>query len=340
MKERTRNLAVGLTALGGLAGCIILLLLFGYIPEFLSPGYYVTVKAPNASGISVDANVYLEGIQIGKVREIKLEQLPASGVIITCKIDDKYRLPEGVTVDISRALLSGSASISVSRADVKWEENGTFLPTDGSAVIIAQETSPFGNIAGELKQTIQEPLKKFETVADHINALSDEWKLLGENLNKLAQHESLQSVDDGTAFGNLSTVLQRADARLAQVKQVLAGIDSYVNDPTIRSNIEGTVANAKDLTANANTTITDVKESVVQLRNRYIALADDMSKAVASMQKTLDEAREGKGTVGQLMSNPAFYNNITDASERLKSAMRELQILFEKWNTEGIELNL
>ena len=59
-----------------------------------------------------------------------------------------------------------------------------------------------------------------------------------------------------------------------------------------------------------------------------------------TMQTTLNEAREGKGTVGQLMSNPALYNNMRDASERLNAAMRELQILFEKWNTTGIELNL
>ncbi|QDU34473.1 mce related protein [Poriferisphaera corsica] len=341
MKDRFRNIAVGFTALGGVLGLMVLLLLFGWLPEILQPGYLLTIKASSASGISVDSNVYLEGIAIGKVRKITLQPPPGTGVDILCKIDDKYHLPEGIEVSIPKSLLSGSGSISFSRAKLEdYTDNTPMLALDGSAVIIATESSPFAQLTGQLNTMLKEPLDKFTNVADHITELSDTWNQLGQNLSKLSQFESLTDVDDGKAVGNLATVLQRADSRLKQFKTVLSGIDSYVNDKEIHENFTQTVANARDLTANANQTVTDVKADIAQLKNRYILLADDLSKTVNTLQDTLEEAKEGKGTVGQLLANPALYNNMNDASERLRAAMRELQILFEKWNTEGIELNL
>ena len=267
MKERSRNVAVGITAIGGLIGLIVLLLLFGYAPEILRPGYDITVKAPNASGISVDANVFLEGIQIGKVRSITLQQAPGTGVDIVCKIDEKYPLPEGIGVNISRALLSGAASISFTRASLEnYTPDTPMLATNGSAVVNATEHSPFGNISGEIKSVIAEPLKKFESVADHINELSDTWNQLGKDLQLLAKFESTDNVDSGKAFGNLSTVLQRADSRLKQLKAVLSGIDNYVNDEQLHNNITETVANAKELSANANTAVTEIKPISVSSR--------------------------------------------------------------------------
>ena len=341
MTERTRNIAVGVTGLGGLAGLIVLLSLFGYAPEVLQPGYYLTIQASSASGISVDSNVYLEGIAIGKVRQITLQKPPGTGVDILCKIDERYDLPEGIEVSIPRSLLSGAGSVSFSRAVLKnYTKETPMLPTDGTAVVVASETSPLGNLTGELTKMLKTPLQKFDTVADHITELSDTWNQLGQNLNKLAQYESINDVDSGKAFGNLSTVLQRADSRLKQFKSVVAGIDDYVNDKEIRENFTQTVANARELTANANQTVSNVQEDISQLKNRYILLADDLSKTISTLQETLEEAKNGKGTVGQLLSNPSLYNNMNDASERLRSAIRELQILFEKWNVEGIELNL
>ncbi|QQE12468.1 MCE family protein [Planctomycetota bacterium] len=341
MKDRTRNVAVGITALGGVVGLIVLLLLFGYAPEVLQPGYFITIKAQSASGISVDSNVYLEGIAIGKVRKISLQKPPGTGVDIECKIDQRYELPEGITVSIPKSLLSGAGSISFTRADLKnYTPETPMLPVDGSAMITAVDVSPFGSLTGELTKMLKTPLDKFDTVADHITELSDTWNQLGTDLQKLAKFESIDSVDSGQAAGNLATVLQRADSRLKQLKTVLAGIDEYVNDEQIRSDFTQTVSNARELTANANQTVTDVKADIAQLKSRYILLADDLSKTVNTLQDTLEEAKQGKGTVGQLLANPALYNNMNDASERLRAAMRELQILFEKWNTEGIELNL
>ena len=341
MKDKTKNVAVGITALGGLVGLLVLLLLFGYAPEVLQPGYQVTIKATNASGISVDSNVYLEGIAIGKVRSITLQDPPGTGVDITCKIDERYKLPEGIQVSIPRSLLSGAGSISFTRAELQnYSDQTPMLAQDGSAIVTAIELSPFGNLTGEITKMLKPPLEKFDTVADHITELSDTWNQLGIDLQKLAKFQSLDDVDSGKAAGNLATVLQRADSRLKQLKAVLAGIDEYVNDDQIRSDFTQTVSNARELTANANETVTAVKADIAQLKSRYILLADDLSKTVSTLQETLEEAKEGKGTVGQLLSNPALYNNMNDASERLRAAMRELQILFEKWNTEGIELNL
>ncbi len=55
---------------------------------------------------------------------------------------------------------------------------------------------------------------------------------------------------------------------------------------------------------------------------------------------TIDEARNGNGTIGKLVKDPQLYNNLADAVQRVDQSMTELMLLLEKWKAEGIPLNL
>jgi ABC-type transporter Mla subunit MlaD len=321
MDERQRNVAVGLTAAVGLGGLILLLMLFGWVPGWLEGGYVVTVEMRHAGGIHEGSRVQLNGIDVGEVKSVELVQPTNHGVKAVVQIADELRLPQNVKVEISGPLFGGGSTMHFVTQDGHGEPM-EFLPMDGSAVVQGEISSPLGSaLAG--------PMSQINRLADSFETLSSEWTAVGKNLNELVQPRGPEAVDAGEAAGNLSSVIARVDTRLAELKEVLEGIDRYVNDEKLHEDVTVTAAKVRQLSET-------VGGSVEAVRDRYVAVADDIAGAVASMRKLVDQTRQGEGTVGKFMTDPALYNNLNDAAQRLQVALDEMRLLVAKWKAEGL----
>lgn len=316
MNERTRNLIVGITTVAGLVGLIYLLTIVGGLSQAFEGGYQLTIELPTAAGLHVDSRVQYNGIDIGRIESVRFQDAPKTGVVVTAMITEmNVELPDDVSARIVSPILGGSASAHLIR------EPGPvsgYLPADGSAVVTGEAAVDFSAVAQQMAR-----------LTDQFQGLSHEWTLVGENINLLVEQRSLDAVDDGQVAGNLATVLARADARLADLKQAIEGVNQYVNDPQLRDDVRTTAANARELSQRFN-------DSVEALRARYIAVADDLSTTIQSMQKLADNTLEGGGTFGKLMNDPALYENLNDASQRLKAAIDDVRLLVEKWKAEGL----
>lgn len=88
------------------------------------------------------------------------------------------------------------------------------------------------------------------------------------------------------------------------------------------------------LTASVDRLSNSLSDGVSALRSRYVALADDLAGAVGSLRAFADSARTG--TVGKLVKDPALYDNLNDATERLQKALDDLRLLVQKWKAEGL----
>lgn len=212
---------------------------------------------------------------------------------------------------------------------------------DGTAVVTGRAAGMFEDVATSLKDVLEGPSATLNRVADDFNALSREWTMVGSNIRRLTNPDvTPEQVDAGEEVANLATVMARADKRMAELEQVLGGIDEYVNDDELRDDIKTTVANAREMTGKVMQTVEslrgDISGGVDALKKSYVALADDLSKAVASTQKLVDQMSEGEGTVGKMVNDPKLYDNLNDAAERLNVALDEIRLLVEKWKKEGL----
>lgn len=328
MKESTVSTIVGLTTLAGIIGLAFLLTKVGDLSQVLERGYRVTIELPTAGGLHEDSRVIYSGIDVGRIESVNFQAPPKAGVVAVALItNQQIELPDDVVVT-ARYLspLGGSAIAEISREPGPVAGN---LPKDGSAQITGEPAVDFSQIAEELRNALGGPMQEFQRISDNFDALSKEWTLVGENINQLVEMRSTGSVDDGEAVGNLATVLARADTRLVELRQAIDGINQYVNDEELRDDVRTTAANARAVSQRAN-------DSLDTLRTRYVAVADDLSAAVQSMQKLADKTLEGGGTFGKMVSDPALYENLNDASERLKTAIDEVRLLVEKWKAEGL----
>lgn len=338
MDDRSRNVAVGLTTAVALAGLLAMMLLFGYVPGWVEGGYTVRVLLPNAAGLTADSGVALDGINVGRVKSVQFAPEGEQGVVVHTRIRHDVTLPESVRVNVSQPILGGSPSVQFQTPpDAPVTDD---LPTDGSAVVRGGPGGSGGGVASEMRAMLEPAIADIHRVAEQFEALSLEWAMVGQNVNQLIEPRSPEAVDRGEAASNLSSVIARTDARLAELERVLEGLEAYTEDQELRENIREAAANARrfseSLPDRADVLTANVNTSIDALRSQYVAVADDLSGVVQSMDRLVTEAREGEGTLGQLVSDPTLYDNLNDTVQRLQGTLDELRLLIEKWEAEGV----
>lgn len=316
MSERKRNLVVGVTTLAGIIGLIALILIFGYLPSFLRKGYVVQINLPRAAGLHDTSVVYLSGIPIGQVEKIELRQ-PA-GVAVFARIHEQVDIPDTARPSVSQPLIGGSASI-----EFIFDGQGEveYLSRNGEAVVQGEIPS--------LSMSVDRVVGNLERVSQNFDRLSSQWTKVGESINALVELRSPEAVDGGDAVGNLATVLQRTDQRLAELESVLEGINRYVGDEELQQDLRATITNSRAATEK-------IVAGLDEVQAKYVALADRLSVAADSADKLLAAAREGDGTLGRLVHDPALYQNLDDAVKRMQLTLDEARLLIQKWKAEGV----
>lgn len=342
MNEKTRNVTVGVTALLAVAGLAFMMVLFGYVPGWVEGGYDVRVKFENTSGVTDGARVTLSGVDIGRVKKVELLAPPERGVVFTLRVNDAA-LVEGVKVVVDKPFVGGTASVAMENPVLPSGAEPKLLPTDGSAVINGSSSSFAGEFASSIQGAMAEPMKKLDKLGAQFESLSGEWTRVGKNVNSLVEPRTPEEVRSKQKPANIPSMVALASARLEELQSVLANIDKWTGDEELRADFKRTLANAAEATEQLKkgvdkfSSLADSsKENVDKLAKRYIAVADDLSAAIGSMKKTLDAAREGDGTLGKFVKDPALYNNLNDTVTRMNQAMTEVKLLVEKWKKEGL----
>lgn len=346
MNERLRNFAVGMTAIAGLVGLGILLLMFGSLPTMLERGYSINVQLPSAGGLSRGNRVRFAGVDVGAVSSVDFMTTPHRGVIARAHVSREVTLHEGVIVRVQSPLIGGSPTLEIDPSGVAPDAKP--LPTDGTALLRGEAPSAAGQFAHEFKNAMEETLKgpmgELEKFRGEFHSLSAQWTQVGQNMAQLTNPAVTPAqVDAGEAAANVASVLARADRRLKEMETALNNLNKWVGDEKLRADMQAAASGVRraadkfDQSADQVKQLTSAsKESLDRLSARYLAVADDLSAAITAAHKTLDQAREGEGTVGQLLNNPALYNNLNNTVQRVDKAMVELRLLIEKWKAEGL----
>lgn len=323
---------VGLTALIGVIALAWLAFMFGELEAVTSDSYPVTIELNNATGITAGSRVKLSGIDVGYVQSLKFTDATASRVQMTCLINSAFDIPAGSKVTSAGSLLGGASQLAIVPPEPTEGQPPKFLPRDGTGKLtghVESMSAEFTEIARDLRDQLRPQLKRLGEMSDKISILAEQYTQVGKKLNTMLEQRSLDDVEAGKVGPNVTTIIARTDSRLAELKTTLAKINDIVGDEKLIEDIKATASNARKLTAEG-------REKIDALTTRYVALADDLSQSLATMNKLLADARTGDGTIGKLMQDPALYNNLTDAATRLTEAIKQAQLLIQKWKAEGL----
>ena len=141
----------------------------------------------------------------------------------------------------------------------------------------------------------------------------------------------------------LSEKLAGLDLAMRRIDELGKDAQKWLGDEQMLADAKSAVAKANDLidaTASTVMTLTKTANSLQGNANALLAsvqpVFDQLSKTLAQVELLTKQAQDGKGTVGQLMSNPDLYNSLNDSAQRLKSTLGEVELLMKKVRAEGL----
>ncbi|MFW6146688.1 MAG: MlaD family protein [Planctomycetota bacterium] len=344
MTERTRNVAVGLTALGAIIGLAYMVLLFGDVPAFARRGYPLTLRFPEVGSLDRGNEVRLNGIRVGTITEVSLRDDPRQGANARCRIQRDMRIPADAVATIARRGLGGGAYIQLTTPGPATGPI-TWLPTDGSAVLegAAQSGGLLGPEFATQLDAVAEGFASFSRLADNLNAILT-----------TADHT------DPPAEG-LAGTIQRLNSALDGVGELVSDPDNQANFAAALDNLRrtsGQTAEAIDaftaMVRQARRTFATVDEGVTdmntaagriggridELAGKLIDDADRLGRLLNQLNQAATRLDTTDGTAGRLLNDPALYNNLVESTDTLNRTLAELEAMLIQWRSEGVKMKV
>lgn len=360
MKERTRNLTVGLTVLVALVLLGAMIVIFRELPSFMRVGYGVKVRFPDARGIAAGADVQMAGVRVGRVAEVTLEEGESrtTGALLTLVIDRHVNVPEDANFYIGRGFVGG-ATVHIRRdgrlpgADrpPNWLPKDRVLTIDG-----AVEPGGPGFIPQDLVDDMRGAMGSVKRLADALNDFMAPPKRPPESETPTTATTTTGPGEPTapTKPANLHETMARLDAALSAVSKVLG-------DPENQANIKDALAKFKTaaiateeamrklttMADSATETLGSISKAADSTSKQYQALAakltdaaDRLGNVLTSMHRVVAEVESGQGTAGKLLRDPALYEGMVDAAKELKSTLVQMQKFLADMHKLGIPIKL
>jgi phospholipid/cholesterol/gamma-HCH transport system substrate-binding protein len=347
MSERMQNILVGFTAMLAMAGLAMLLMLFGYMPRMLEEGYRVKVDMSDATGLKADSRVRFRGIDVGRIESVALDASSKSGVIVELMIRNGINIPRGTIAVAKIPLIGRSPGLNLEVTHLSNDQLASSLSQDGTALIDGRTLTATDEMVQELSKTVDQFASRLDKVSDSFQALSNEWVIVGKNVNQMIEPRDLADVDAKKVRSNVTTLIARMDQRLTELQTSIDGVNKWINDPELRDSIKGAAANIDSFTGKLNegvdqfnSLVGDTRTQVGTLGKKYAKVADDLSEAINTIDMFAKKAQSGKGTLGKLLTDPALYDDLDDSVQRIGKLVTELKVMVQKWQTEGLPIKV
>jgi phospholipid/cholesterol/gamma-HCH transport system substrate-binding protein len=345
MDDRVLSFRVGVVVVTAAIICMILILLFGAVPQVLTPTYTVRVKFPRAPGVAVNTPVRKSGVAIGRVSRVEL--LGDGGVLLTLRMDlderKRVRMNEYPRISTG-SIVTGDAVIEFVRdeADPRSDllKHDDFLPNGvvahdpfdvlinledrmaGAFVSIEDAATKASQILENLqwfgadRERFDRMLTKTESAIDTFgNAMTSIDRVVGDP-------ELQQRLDD--AFQNLPQIFDEAKLTLGDARRSFAEIERAAN------RADGVMANIEQFTR-------PLAERSERIFASIEGSAANLDELLAQLVHLSEGINQRQGTLGKLVYEDDIYlqlgetlGNIEDMTRRLRPILADVRVFTDK----------
>jgi phospholipid/cholesterol/gamma-HCH transport system substrate-binding protein len=324
MNERSMQLRVGLMVLITLAITGVLMMMFGNFSKlFYGEDTYYT-RFDNAPGVAADTPVRKNGIRIGYVKSIDLDE-KNTGVIVTIKIQKKWKVYDN-EICSPQANIMGDAFLTITR---NQDKTGPFkqIP-DGGNIQPGESKDPLSMV-----QSVQ---GQFNSTIDSVRYTSDSFRGTSDDLRLTLQ--KLNVMLDENRRG-VKTAIEQANGLLGDTREI-------VGDDTTKRNLRAAMEELPQMIKDIHVTVKNmqhtmqlVDENLRNVRDFTQVLGDNGSAMIENLEKgsrnlsTLvsdvsqftEKLNSSEGTIGLLINDPQLYQHLNRAAKNIDEITRELK---------------
>ncbi len=273
----------------------ILLFIWGY--SFLKGKDLFTnyktffVEYENVEGLVMSAPVTINGLSIGKVNSIEINNQTGK-IKVELQINSDFPIKKSSKAEIYAPNPIGGKQIAI----LPGVDGGDAV--DGDFLV---SSSKLG-LTDELAKQI-EPLK------EKITKLLDNANVMLENVNEVLDAKSKE---------NLRNSLANLNETLAEFKVASKEVNTMLADN--KAKISGTMTNVEKASAN----FSKISDSLTKANIGQTV--KNLEKTLSSVDKMMADMNAGKGTMGKLMKDDALYTNFSKTSKELELLLQDLRL--------------
>ncbi len=256
--------------------------------DILSSTNTYQVTYPSIDGLSVSNPVLINGLNVGRVSAIQLDQDHNNQLLVSLEIDKKIKLGDSTIAFLSNTGLLGSKAIklSIGHSTVTYEDGALLLGEKemGLADMVAAKATP---VVEHLDSAIVKvnallgalPNDKLAQVISNLESATGD-------LKKIMKNDAPAITSN---FAKLSDSLLRTEAQLKPLIRKFSAFADSLNHLELKA----TVAKA--------------------------------NQAMGNLNEITRKINEGEGTLGALVADKTVYNNLNKALISFDSVMVDLK---------------
>jgi phospholipid/cholesterol/gamma-HCH transport system substrate-binding protein len=280
----------------------------------------------NSAGLKTGAAVNLEGVTIGTVKSVTIDNSPErklTPVKVVMKLDDKYgaNLKKDSKASLSTVGVLGDTVVDInsqfavgqrlqdgdelktletpSLTDVVKASQGTI---ESLNVILAKMNVIVDNIQsgkGSIGQLINNP-----DLYNKANKTVDELLTLEKNLN--AGRGSIgKLMTDDTMYNRLNDAAAKLESISDSLNSGKGTLGKLLKDDSLYKNLNSTLEHANSLMADA-----DAGKGGLGLMLKDPKFRQDLSNTLTQINSLVSNINDGKGTLGKLATDDSMYINV------------------------------
>jgi phospholipid/cholesterol/gamma-HCH transport system substrate-binding protein len=321
MDERVLQFRVGvMVVVTALLGAI-LVVLFDQVPWFQRT-YEISMKFPQAPGVSVNTPVRKSGLLIGRVTDVQLDD---GGVLVRAAMQGDIPIPR-TNLPVARSSLFGDSDIE-------------FVPSgkeQADTPLLAAGDQLQGTTAVDPLQVVSNIEQRLSTAIDSVAKTSGDIGELARSTNSL-----IKSNED-----QIRSIISKADSALSSFEKTSRSVNSLLDDPKVQEDLRRALVEMPKVLETARATFEDLRKTVgsadrnlqnmekftAPLAGRGEQFAARIEAGITNLDKVLSElATFGQtlnnpdGSLGRLINDPALYQNLNEAAENVACLTQQLR---------------
>ncbi len=301
---------------------------------FLTKRYTIVAYFANANNLKSGAEVQLEGVTIGNVRDVVVSKLPDPNKAVEAELGLDATYKNVIRTDSKATIgtigLLGEAAVNLTRgtdAGQMIEDGGMLVGSEeGDIRRIVQGTNDFvANLqvlSDQVKRMAERvdrgegTLGKFLTdssIYDNANATVKEANLLVRDA-RTGNGTIGRLMADDQLYRRINSIGDRVDTLVAKIESGQGTAGKFINDPAVYNRTEELLGRFQSIADRI-----DRGEGSLGKLLKDDSMYNETRQTMTRVSSLVEKIENGEGTMGKFLRDPSLYNSANQtASEILK----------------------
>ncbi len=273
---------------------------------FFTSKYTITGYFPSASGLRPGAEVWLEGITVGNVEDVRISNStdPDKSVEVQMKLLESYQ-----------NIIRSDSQLSIQTTGLLGDEHIDITRGSAAGKIVGNGGTLQGAETGDIKKIITGT----NDFIANLDVLSDQFKTMAGKLDR-GEGTLGKFMNDTTLYDNMNATIREANSLVHDARVGNGTIGKLMSDDELYQKFNGSIDRL-------NKMVDKVEAGQGTIGKLYAdpSLYNRADNLVDRFQTIADNIDKGNGTIGKLIHDDTLFNDARQTFQRAQGLISSVE---------------